>query len=78
MDNYSIIIFFVNHQQEGARRELKGCRVLPAGVWGVPNFLFFSLAASGGEYKKEEKEVFRGHPEPRSRAAALNNPAQNP
>jgi hypothetical protein len=43
------------------RRELKGCRVLPAGVWGVPNCFFLSLAAIGGEEKRRQ-ETFREYP----------------
>src|SRR5947209_1983060 len=48
-------------------RQLKGCRVLPAGVSGVAlAFLFF--ARRRRRRAKREKEVFRGHPEPRQRA----------
>jgi hypothetical protein len=54
---------------------LKGCRVLPAGVWGVPrNLFFFSLAAAGGE-KKKEKGFFGDTPNPGRRLAALCTPA---
>src|SRR5712692_5447633 len=44
-------------------------------MWGVPKLLF-SLSRRLLRRTKEEKEVFRGHPEPRQRAAALCNPAQ--
>src|SRR6266849_6099147 len=53
-------------------RQLKGCRVLPAGFQGCPlRFLFFSRRLR--RRAKREKEVFRRHPEPRQRAAALCN-----
>jgi hypothetical protein len=47
-------------------------------TWGLglcPNLSLLLRAAAGGA-QKERKEVFRGHPEPRQRAAALCNPAE--
>jgi hypothetical protein len=38
-----------------------------------PSAFFLSLATAGGE-QKERKEVFRGHPKPRQKAAALCTP----
>jgi len=45
------------------RRQLKGCRGLPAGVWGVPKLLFPFLAVYGGEQKKK-KRFFGDTPNP--------------
>src|SRR5260370_3227845 len=42
------------------------------GVWGCASFLSF-LAPP--EAAQKEKKVFRGHPDPRQRAAALCTPA---
>jgi hypothetical protein len=40
------------------RRELKGCRGLPAGVWGVPN-LFLSLSPPQAAQNREKRKL--GH-----------------
>jgi len=46
---------------------LSGAAAPDRGPGVSPGFPLLSLAACGGEPKKE-KEVFRGHPEPRQRA----------
>ena len=57
------------------RRQLKGCRVFPAGVWGVPKFFFSSLAAAGGE-QKEKKRFFGDTPNPAKGLAPLGTPPE--
>ncbi len=47
---------------------VKGC-ALNLGFGAVPQLLLSPFAAAGGE-QKEEKGIFREHPDPRQRAAA--------
>jgi len=54
---------------------LKGCRVLPAGVWGVPRNLFFSLLPPQAASKKKEKGFYGDTPNPGRGLAALCTPA---
>ena len=42
----------------------KGCRVPPAGVWGVPNYLFSSPTPHAAARERRER-ISRGHPHKR-------------
>ncbi len=56
-----------------------GVQGFPAGACGLPNpgvpNSFFFLSLRRKRRAKEGKDVFRGHPEPRQKAAALCTPA---